>query len=619
MKLPPVNAILAGAVVLASLALMPFFQNTDSSPWSLFNWSQFESQWISVTNLQRATPQDDAAQLAVAEPKCPEYVEPAQLTITSLPPIDSLVKSASETELPGSPQFIKKVTYASPTDSQTIKPLEPASQIPEPVNPAVLATLETEISKAESSILAPPAEPTLLIQFDDEPVLDSTLEAASIPIVEDVSDKDDNDFDIEDFNGETLDELNIQPEGEAAFTDDTGETLEDQSAYQTEVIFEHIRSSRVTAAEHEIRWSLNDAIMAALVYSNRVTSLQIESIEELQNVGVESGEFDVVGFLDQSFRNSSEPVGSTIETASGAQSVIQEEDINIAYGWRKQLRSGGEVEFNQSYQFRDNDSGILIPDDQAFSRVNARVTKELLRGAGRSIALNEVLVAFHDASAQQAESVSEIADHLTDVMTAYWDIFAARGALFASMENRELAIEVLNELEARKGIDAERNLLDQARATLGQRELLITNAHNDLIQAQIRLVSLVNAPELLANRNSIEILPQFEPDLQPHHLDVDSRINTAIQRRPEITDAIEQIKSAQVTDHVSLNELLPRLSTSIEAGLNGLAGDRSRGSGCGLAGDGTVPRWCLTGCPRGPCSTPATSRFLRGLSQSAGW
>ena len=351
--------------------------------------------------------------------------------------------------------------------------------------------------------------------------------------------------------------------------------------WTTDLLFEQIRNQRVTTAEHEIRWSLNDAIMAALIYSNRVSSLRIESIEELQNVGVQSGPFDVVGFAEQSFRDSTEPVGSTIDTATGVQPIIQEQDLNLVYGLRRQLRSGGEFELNQSLQIRDNDSGILVPRDQAISRFNARITKELLRGAGRSIAMNEVLVAFHNASAQRAESTGEIANHLNEVMTAYWDIFAARGSLFASIENRQLAIEVLEELKARRDIDAEPNLLDQAESTIRQRELQINEANNNLVRAQIQLISLVNAPELLENLHTIEIMPQVLPDLESRELDTASRINTAIQRRPEIADVIEQIKSAQVTNHVSLNDLLPRLSLSLEASLNGLEGDRQSAAAFG--------------------------------------
>jgi len=333
---------------------------------------------------------------------------------------------------------------------------------------------------------------------------------------------------------------------------------------QIAVILDQIGNHRITGAAHELRWSLDDAIMASLVHSNRVNSLRIESTEALQNVGVEYGQFDVAAFVQQSFRDSAEPVGSSIDTASGVQPIVNEDDLNIEYGLRQQLRSGGDFEISQSYQFLDNDSGILVPTDQAISRLTGRITKEVLRGAGRSIAMNQVLVAHFDASAQRSESVANIADHLNEVMTAYWDIYAARGALFAAIENRQMAIEVRRELNARRDIDAEPNLIDQSEATIRQRALQINQAHSDLVKAQIQFISLVNAPELLNNSNNIEILPQVTPDLDHRDLDIASRVNTAIQRRPEIGDIIEQVKSAQVTNHLSLNELLPQLSLSLD-------------------------------------------------------
>jgi len=99
---------------------------------------------------------------------------------------------------------------------------------------------------------------------------------------------------------------------------------------------------------------LNDAIMAALFHSNRVSALKIEAVEELQNVGIEYGQFDIRQFIEQSFRESSEPVGNSIDTAV-AQNVINEEDLNIRAGVRRQLRTGGDIEISQSYQFRDNE------------------------------------------------------------------------------------------------------------------------------------------------------------------------------------------------------------------------------------------------------------------------
>ena len=351
-------------------------------------------------------------------------------------------------------------------------------------------------------------------------------------------------------------------------------------------LFSRIGAERLIDGQ-PINWSLNDALTAALHYSNQVSSLKIRAAEELQNVGIEFGAFDTRAFIEQRFRDSAEPVGQSFEAVPGV-GVINGNDFNIRSGIRRQLLSGGDFEIGNSIQYRNNDSGVLVPDDQVLNRFGARLNKEILRGAGRSIALNQVLVARHNADAQGAASVAEIANHLTEVMNAYWDIFSSRGAVLAATENRDLAIEVLRELESREDIDADENLLAQARATISLRELEITDAINQLKRAQIVLVALVNAPELLANKQRIEILPQVNVNLDPVEIDTDSRINTAVQRRPEIADAISQLRSAQTINHLALNQLLPQLTLALEASLNGLDGDNDFGGAFGNQFDNSV-------------------------------
>ena len=392
--------------------------------------------------------------------------------------------------------------------------------------------------------------------------------------------------DQQDDQEEFADEDYILSAEDSIEDSDDDELVERQPEGEASDIFFRISNERLIDGQ-PITWSLNDAITAALHYSNRVSSLKIRAAEELQNVGIEFGAFDTRRFIEQRFRDSAEPVGQSFQATAG-QGVINGNDFNIRSGLRRQLRTGGDFEIGNSVQFRNDDSGVLVPNDQVFNRFGARLNKEILRGAGRSIALNQVLVARHNANAQEAASMAAIANHLTDVMNAYWDIFAARGTVLAANENRDLAVEVLRELESREDIDADANLRSQARATISLRELQVTDAVNQMKRAQIRLVALVNAPELLANKQRIEILPQVDVNLDPVVIDTDSRINTAVQRRPEIADAIAQLRAAQTVNHLALNQLLPQLTLALEASLNGLDGDNDFGGAFGNQFDNRV-------------------------------
>ena len=443
-----------------------------------------------------------------------------------------------------------------------------------------------EIPEA-ASVSAPAIPPTIVETYEPTAQPAVAFVSSNSILVPQQDEQGEQEQPAEQADDENIVELKFQPIPEIGDDDDDkGELVKRQPEEIAGELFTRIRTERLLGGQ-PINWSLNDAIAAALHYSNRVSSLKIRAAEELQNVGIEFGAFDTRGFIEQRFRDSAEPVGQSFEAAAGV-GVINGNDFNIRSGLRKQLRSGGDFEIGNSIQYRDNDSGILVPDDQVFNRFGARLNKEILRGAGRSIALNQVLVARHNADAQGAASRAEIANHLTEVMNAYWDIFAARGAVLAAKENRDLATEVLLELESREEIDADENLLAQTRATISLRELQVTDSINQLKRAQIGMVSLVNAPELLANKQRIEILPQVEVNLDPVEIDTDSRINTAVQRRPEIADAISQLRSAQTINHLALNQLLPQLTLALEASLNGLDGDNDFGGAFGNQFDNRV-------------------------------
>ena len=332
-------------------------------------------------------------------------------------------------------------------------------------------------------------------------------------------------------------------------------------------------SSSITTSVQKLNWSLDDAINAALLYSHQVDSLRIEPLESYQEVGIEFGQFDTVSFFDALYDDSNSPVGNNFES-DGNNDRIRGEEFTFNYGLRKELLSGGQIELSDQILTRDDDSGVLNPPNQARSTLSLSLTKELLRGSGRTIGGNQVLVAWLNAEVETYNSQAAIADLLQSVSEAYWNIFTARGALLAAIENAESASAILRDLLARRNIDADPNLVEQARVVALQQKVLADNAYADLTKAQFELVRLVNAPELLLNSAQIEIIPVM-PILPSHDRpDVLSRQNTAIHNRPEVRQVIENIRRAQLEHHFSINQLLPRLAFTAAANFEGLAGDR---------------------------------------------
>lgn len=329
----------------------------------------------------------------------------------------------------------------------------------------------------------------------------------------------------------------------------------------------------ITTAPHSVTWSLDDAIHAALVYSYSIDELRIKTVEDFQDIGIQYGKFDAVSFFNQSFQDSNTPVGNSFE-ASADIARIKGEQFNFEYGIRRELRSGGQVELSKSFGTRDDNSGVLQPRDQASADLKLRFSKELLKGSGYSVAMKDVLVATRTARSGKYSSVAEIADLLQNVADAYWSIFSARAELLAAVKNAADADRILTDLTARSNLDANPNLLEQARFAVEQQNVAADNAYATLAKAQFELVRLINAPELQENYQRIEIIPNA--DLQPIQSppDVLSQQNTAIHNRNEVKAVIQDIKRAQLEHQFSLNELLPKLTFSAESGFGGLSGNR---------------------------------------------
>lgn len=336
---------------------------------------------------------------------------------------------------------------------------------------------------------------------------------------------------------------------------------------------QRIGSAQLTHATHQLNWSLDDALNAALVYSNEAHRLQLGRLASYQDVGIRTGRFDVTAFFRANYIDSSTPVGNTFQ-AIGAIDRIRGEEFTSSHGIRKELVSGGQIEISETNISRDDNSGILQPADQARSVLSLRFSKELLRGSGKSIATNQVLVAQLNAESVDSDSVARLTSLVKRVSDAWWGVFEGRGQLLSAIDAVSESDKVLQELMHRREIDADPDSIEQARTASYQQRLLADVAFSNLVKMQFQLIRLVNAPELLENRQMIEIHP-VDVDVEQLGLaDVASRQNTAIHTRPEVRKILQDIRRSQLLHHFSINQLLPRLQFSTGANFEGLSGNR---------------------------------------------
>ena len=138
---------------------------------------------------------------------------------------------------------------------------------------------------------------------------------------------------------------------------------------------------------------------------------------------------------------------------------MNSQETEVVAGVRRQTVTGGQLSLGQQVRFFDDNSGILVPPDQAISQLSLNFSQELLRDSGRKVVLNRVLVATVESQRDAADTVERMADHLNQVASAYWTLYSERGKVAVIQEQIQLVRSVVDVIKDRAVYDSNLNLV----------------------------------------------------------------------------------------------------------------------------------------------------------------
>ena len=264
-----------------------------------------------------------------------------------------------------------------------------------------------------------------------------------------------------------------------------------------------------------------------------------------------------------------------MQTGSTTGRFVQEE-LSVSSGLHKRLDRGGELRVGSSIGTVDNNSIFLAPPDQGTATFSLDYRQPLLRGRGREISKSQIVLARLNVEASQHSVKQQMQDYLVEVVTAYWDLYRARGVLSQRHRNHVRATEIVqrlsNQSATRQGVQ-----LQRALATAGARHSEVIDAEYVVADAQERLMNLTHGDNLV-NSNEIEIIPT---DATPHaYLPQDLAYVTqlAVQNRAEVKEVLAEIKAASVQHVIALDSLKPQLDAIISSYVAGVRGDKDVGN-----------------------------------------
>jgi outer membrane protein TolC len=331
----------------------------------------------------------------------------------------------------------------------------------------------------------------------------------------------------------------------------------------------------------------------------RVLALDPASI----GVGIDNAlsKFDALWVTSTSWQNTDRPIGTALDVfqAGGANGVnaIQEQDVTPSTSIVKPLPTGGVagITFSAPYTLTNLPARVnpsYTPDLQF------AIEQPLLQGFGTEInqlrsslpgstILNllpsnynlaptqeGILITRIRFDQQRAEFQRNVHQMLVNVEIAYWNLYNSYWQLYSQEQGMRQAYEAWKINLAR--YNAGRASIADLAQTRGQYELFRgqrLSALSDLQENERQLRALLQ----LASEDGTRIVPTDTPTLAPYSPDWGTALHEALDLRPELFLARQDLKANQLNLVLQENSLLPDLRFAATYDINGI-GTRLDGS-----------------------------------------
>jgi outer membrane protein TolC len=233
-----------------------------------------------------------------------------------------------------------------------------------------------------------------------------------------------------------------------------------------------------------------------------------------------------------------------------------------------------KVAFDNTYATTSN--AVTLYSPQLSSSYKATLTQHLLYGAGIWVnkrfvyqALNDRRITDSSFRQQILYTVNQVESIYWGLVSAYEDVQAKQHALeqsskLADDNRKQLEIGTLAPLDvvnSDSAVATDKQALISSQSTLNYQQQIIKQA----IARNLNDPALVAAAVIPTDRVSLEELPE---ESQP----VEDLVKVAFQQRPELEQAVLQLKNNEITLRGARNALLPTFDIFGYLGGSGIAG-----------------------------------------------
>lgn len=321
-----------------------------------------------------------------------------------------------------------------------------------------------------------------------------------------------------------------------------------------------------------VRLSLDEAIALAVAGNLDLEVARLTpKIAEQQVIQAEAA-FDGVFFADVNWQklDTPQPPG----TVPGLSSDLNQENFSLNTGVRKLLTSGGTVQLDTTIARNERVPSVFAVNEFYDADVLLSLNQPLLRNFGSDVTRSQIVLA-RNAEADAAERLRQTMNELVNnVEQAYWNLDLARRQVLIQQRLLDRTVAERDRLEERAEFDVSPVRITEANSRVELRRADLIRVRAGVRNASDQLKRLINSPELALADETL-VLPSDEPVDAAVRFSLLDAVTTALERRPELEQALLNIDDASVRQRLADNAVLPQLDLTAAIGLNGIDNDNA--------------------------------------------
>ena len=338
-----------------------------------------------------------------------------------------------------------------------------------------------------------------------------------------------------------------------------------QTTRQERVKFYNRILTRIEAIQrpNQVRLSLEEAVRRTLENSFAIEVQSFNPAIERTRVVEAEAAFDGIFFADVNKNVLDQPTGSQLQASSTNR-------LTTEFGVRRLLPTGAQVQLDYGMRRTWTSFQYQTINPEWFTDFAFQVQQPLLRGFGLDYNMALIRIAKKNEEIEDWRFYAEVRDLIQRVEQQYWILVAARQNVLITARVLADFEEVYDYLLARQEFDITPVQIAATKANLETSLAQFEQVKADVFNAEDRLITLMNDPELnLAE--GVEIIPTDFPDLQFMVVDRLAEARVALENRAEIKQGNLGVEVAELSINRAKNAELPKLDATLGYTVSGLS------------------------------------------------